>query len=280
MNLKRIILPIVLLGCIIAAIAANPDIQAVKGKVKDGYNFWLYTPPAAAADSDSTGTPLVIFLHGASLCGNNLDKVKRYGTIDAITMGRHLDAYVIAPQNPGGAWSPRRIMNIVDYVEKDHNIDTTRIYVLGMSLGGYGTLDLAATYPDRIAAAIAMCGGASVSDLSGLARLPLWIIHGTADRAVTVAQSDRVVQAVNSGRDSTDTVRLTYDRIKGMNHSRPARLFYRQDIYDWLMSHSLTDSLRAARPTFPLTEQVFQSAYTGLKAPARRSHRRHSRRRR
>lgn len=274
MKIRRIILPILLLACFVVAIAANPDIKAVKGQVADGYNFWLYTPATAAADSDSVGTPVVIFLHGASLCGRNLERVKRYGTIDAITHGRELDAYVIAPQNPGGAWSPRRVMNIVDYLCRDHNVDTTRIYVLGMSLGGYGTLDLAATYPDKIAAAIAMCGGASVSDLSGLAKLPLWIIHGTADRAVTVAQSDRVVQAIECGRDSSDTVRLTYDRIKGMNHSRPARLFYRMDIYDWLMSHSLTDSLRAAKPTFPLTDHVFQTAYKDLKFPTRRKRRR------
>lgn len=274
MKIRRIILPILLLACFVVAIAANPDIKAVKGQVADGYNFWLYTPATAAADSDSVGTPVVIFLHGASLCGRNLERVKRYGTIDAITHGRELDAYVIAPQNPGGAWSPRRVMNIVDYLCRDHNVDTTRIYVLGMSLGGYGTLNLAATYPDKIAAAIAMCGGASVSDLSGLAKLPLWIIHGTADRAVTVAQSDRVVQAIECGRDSSDTVRLTYDRIKGMNHSRPARLFYRMDIYDWLMSHSLTDSLRAAKPTFPLTDQVFQTAYKDLKFPTRRKRRR------
>lgn len=274
MKIRRIILPILLLACFVVAIAANPDIKAVKGKVADGYNFWLYTPATAAAKGDSVGTPVVIFLHGASLCGSNLDRVKRYGTIDAITHGRELNAYVIAPQNPGGAWSPRRVMNIVDYLCRDHNVDTTRIYVLGMSLGGYGTLDLAATYPDKIAAAIAMCGGASVSDLSGLAKLPLWIIHGTADRAVTVAQSDRVVQAIECGRDSSDTVRLTYDRIMGMNHSRPARLFYRMDIYDWLMSHSLTDSLRAAKPTFPLTDQVFQTAYKDLKFPTRRKRRR------
>lgn len=270
MNLRRIILPLLLLACFVVAFAANPDIKAVKGQVADGYNFWLYTPATAAADGDSVGTPVVIFLHGASLCGNNLDRVKRYGTIDAITHGRELDAYVIAPQNPGGAWSPRRVMNVVDYVRRDHNIDSTRIYVLGMSLGGYGTLDLAATYPDKIAAAIAMCGGASVKNLSGLAKLPLWIIHGTADRAVTIAQSDRVVQAIESGRDSCDTVRLTYDRVKGMDHGRPARLLYRRDIYDWLLSHSLTDSLRASKPTFPLTDQVFQTAYKDLKFSGQR----------
>lgn len=275
--MKRVIFSIFLCAFLMTAAAAVPDIQAVKGKVKDGYDFWLYTP--RGADSDSLGKPLVIFLHGASLCGRNLDKVRRYGTLDAIAMGRHLDAYVIAPQNPGGAWNPRRIMNIVDYVEQGRNIDTTRIYALGMSLGGFGTLDLAATYPDRIAAAIAMCGGASVSNLSGLAQVPLWIIHGTGDRAVAVSQSDRVVKAVNAGRESSDTVRIIYDRIQGMNHSRPARLLYRQDIYDWLMNHSLNDSLRAAKPTFPLSDHVFRSAYEGLRFPARHSHRHHSRRR-
>lgn len=266
-----------LLSIIILAQAAwcAPDIKAVRGKVKDGYNFWLYTPRDTV---DSVARPLVIFLHGASLCGTNLDKVKRYGTIDAISMGRELDAFVIAPQNPGGAWNPRRVMNCVDYVESLNRIDTTRVYVLGMSLGGYGTLDLAAAYPDKIAAAIAMCGGATAKDLSTLNRLPLWIIHGTADRAVTVGQSDRVVEAMKKSRAEGDTVRLVYDRIKGMNHSRPARLFYSPDIYRWLLSHSLDDPDRAIKPTFPLTDQVFSQAYTGLRVPPKRSHRRHRRR--
>lgn len=272
--MKRLILIFIIL-LTTAAINAAPDIKAVKGKVKDGYNFWLYTPAGAC---DTVAKPLVIFLHGASLCGNNLDKVKRYGTIDAVSMGRELDAFVVAPQNPGGAWSPRKVMNCVDYVEQHNLVDTTRVYVIGMSLGGYGTIDLAATYPDRIAAAIGMCGGASVKDLSGLTRIPLWIIHGTADRAVTVAQSDRVVKAINDSRHESDTiVRLTYDRVAGMNHSKPARLLYSTAIYDWLLSHSLTDENRAAKPTVPINDQIFSTAYNGLNVPPRRSRRRHRR---
>lgn len=272
--MKRIISAILLVLVMTTARAASPDITAYKGKVKDGYNFWLYKP---AGVNDSVAKPLIIFLHGASLCGKNLDRVKRYGTIDAITMGRELDAYVIAPQNPGGSWNPRRVMNCVDYVEAHNHIDSTRVYTLGMSLGGYGTLDLAAAYPDTIAAAIAICGGATATDLSGLSRMPLWIIHGTADRAVTVGQSDRVVEAINKSRAPGDTVRLTYDRVKGMNHSRPARLLYLKDLYDWLLGHSLKDNFRAAKPTFPINDQVLRRAYDGLKVPARRSHRRHRR---
>ncbi len=273
--MKRILLIIFITIFAIGGASAAPDIRAFKDKVKDGYNFWLYTPPAA---SDSVPKPLIIFLHGASLCGNNLDRVKRYGTIDAITMGRSLDAYVVAPQNPGGSWNPRKVMNVVDYVESECKVDTNRVYVIGMSLGGYGTTDVAATYPDRIAAAVSMCGGGTVSDYSGLTKVPFWIIHGTGDRAVSVAQSDRVVDAVNKARVEGDSVRLVYDRIKGMDHSKPARLLYSTPIYDWLLSHSLTDENRAAKPTFELTEQVFKNAYQGLTTRTRTGRRRHSRR--
>lgn len=274
--MKRIFAIFTIMAVALSAAAADADIRAVKGKVKDSYNFWLYTP---AQPGDSAALkPLVVFLHGASLCGSNLDRVRRYGTIDALSMGRSLDAYVIAPQNPGGAWNPRKVMALVEYMSATSPVDTARVYVIGMSLGGYGTLDVAATYPDRIAAAIGICGGASVRDLSGLARLPLWIIHGTGDRAVSVSQSDRVVEAVRASVAPGDSARLHYDRIKGMNHSRPARLFYMPAIYEWLMKHSLNDPGRTAQPTFPLTDQVFNTAYDGLKVPPRRSHRRHRRR--
>lgn len=272
--MKRILLVLLLIVTVIN-VSATPDIRAFKDKVKDGYNFMLYTPQGAG---DTTAKPLIIFLHGASLCGNNLERVKRYGPLHAISMGRSIDAYVVAPQNPGGSWNPRKVMNVVDYVEKECKIDTTRVYVIGMSLGGYGTTDVTATYPDRIAAAVSICGGATVKDYSGLVKVPMWIIHGTGDRAVSVTENDRVVEAVNKAREEGDSVRLTYDRINGMDHSRPARLLYSSQIYDWLMSHSLTDTNRAAKPTFELTEQVFNNAYQGLTSQARRSRRRHSRR--
>ena len=72
-------------------------------------------------------------------------------------------------------------MNILKWVEDWYNVDYDRIYVLGMSLGGYGAIDFAATYPEDIAAAMAFCGGGTVRDLSGLNGVPLWIVHGTAD---------------------------------------------------------------------------------------------------
>ena len=252
---------------LVASLGFNGEAQKLTsnvGKVDNGYNFWLYTPDASI-DDEVEAKPLVIFLHGASLCGNDLNKVRRYGTIDAIEKGRKLDAYVVAPQNPGGSWNPDRIMNVVDYVTDNHNVDYDRIYVLGMSLGGYGTIALTASFPDRIAAAMAFCGGGTVKDLSGLNDVPLWIVHGTADRAVSVSQSDKVVSALNSAAGG-DAPRLIYDRIPGMNHSQPARLFYLQESYDWLFSHTLKDKTRKPTDAFAITNDLFRSAYKDLSA--------------
>lgn len=258
--LMTLLLPIAIGVCI-----SGKGLEPHSGDIAGGYNFWFYTPYDSIA-TDSAGVrevhPLVVFLHGASLCGKNLDRVRTYGTIDAIEKGRKIDAYVVAPQNPGGSWNPRKVMQVVDWAKANHDVDTTRIYVIGMSLGGYGTLDFAATYPDKIAAAMALCGGATVRDLSGLNRVPLWIIHGIADRAVTIRQSDRVVEAMKAV-DSV-TPRLKYDRIPGMNHGQPARFLYLADTYDWLLSHSLTDEDRKVNDTFDPGGDILSKAYYGL----------------
>lgn len=272
--LQRILIALLILG---TSISASAKITPMTGKVNNGYNYQFYRPDHITP-TDSAPLPLIVFLHGASLCGNNLEKVKRYGTLDAIARGRKIDAYVAAPQNPGGSWNPTRVMNIVNYIVAHEKVDTTRIYVIGMSLGGYGTIDCAAAYPDRFAAAIAICGGGTTRDLTGLARIPLWIIHGTGDRAVHVSQSDRVVDAVKNSSDSVS--RISYDRIHGMNHTQPARLFYSMEVYDWLLKHRTTDENRNIVPTPEVTDKTLRQAYDGLKSLSHRSHRRHSRHRR
>ena len=242
--MKKICLAMLL--CLITLQASAFDfLRAVKNEIPGGYNFWVYTPVDYFYSQEQT--PVIIFLHGASLCGRNLNRVRRYGPLDAIVKGRDIDAITIVPQNPGGAWSPKKIMEVLDWVKTNYPCDTTRVYVLGMSLGGYGTMDVCATYPDRIAAGMALCGGASVKDVSGLGRLPFWIIHGTADRAVPIKQSKVVVEKLQS--EGNDT-RLRYDWWKGANHGTPARVFYLKKTYEWLFSHSLLD------PGRPVNEKI------------------------
>lgn len=256
MKLRAIIFSLLIALVTLPTLAQR--LTAHRGTVANGYNFWLMEP------SDSMeAKPVFIFLHGASLCGNDLNRVKRYGTLDAVQKGRNLDAYIIAPQNPGGAWKPEKIMNILKWVEDWYNVDYDRIYVLGMSLGGYGTIDFAATYPDDVAAAMAFCGGGSVKDFSPLNNVPLWIVHGTADAAVSISQSDKVVSAMKQADASTP--RLIYDRMPGWNHGKPARLFYLAETYDWLLSHSLKDHKRPVKDGFKLTNELLGKAYSSLR---------------
>jgi predicted peptidase len=131
-----------------------------------------------------------------------------------------------------------------------------------MSLGAYGTIDFVATYPKRVAAAMAFCGGGSVKDYSGLCSVPLWIIHGTADQVVSVGQSRKVVNAMKL---AGDTSLLRYDEWEGVNHSRLARMFYIPEVYDWLLCHSLTDSPRQVDKTIIITNETLNNAYKGLK---------------
>lgn len=247
-----------LIAAIVSTTASASKLEAKKGAVSGSYNFWFYQPDSISSESPK---PIIIFLHGASLCGNNLERVRHYGTIDAIDRGRKIDAYVVAPQNPGGSWSPSKVMKIVDWVLENNPADTSRVYVMGMSLGGYGAIDVAATYPDRIAAAMSFCGGGTAKNTDELNKVPLWIVHGTADRAVSINESDKVVSSMRAADKSTP--RLIYDRVKGMNHSQPARFFYLQQSYDWLFSHSLNDPGRPVAKSFDITSKA-RSAYAGL----------------
>lgn len=234
-------------------------LRPVKDAIPGGYDFWVYTPLDYYYSLENT--PVIIFLHGQSLCGRNLDRVKRYGPLHAIVMGRQIDALVVVPQNPGGAWSPKKLNDVLEWTKKNYAMDSTRVYVIGMSLGGYGTLDFAGTYPDKIAAAMALCGGCSLKDVSGLGKLPLWILHGTADRAVPVSRSKVVVDELQ--REGNDT-RLRFDWLKGASHGDLARILYMTKTYDWLFSHSLTDKDRPVNKDIDISTADFSKAYKDM----------------
>ena len=230
------------------------QIMACRGFVEGGYDFWLYLPDSYEKAEE---LPVVMFLHGKSLSGDSLEMVLRYGCINAVMRGRPINAIVVAPQAQQ-AWEPNRVMALYDWVDDHYKVDTNRFYVLGMSMGGYGTLDVATQYPDRVAAAIALCGGASGKELCSLTTLPLWIIHGTADNLVPVRCSDRVVDSI---RACGDTTRLIYHRLEGVSHARLARVFYLEQTYEWLFSHSLKDKDRRVNREFDMSTDILDMAY-------------------
>lgn len=163
--------------------------------------------------------PLVIFLHGSGERGNDNTAQLQWGVMNFATdhmMAEH-PAYIIAPQCPENmSWSnfaerkniaemrlqptPSKPMELVIALIKDmiknNPIDTNRIYITGLSMGGFGTYDAIERYPNLFAAAVPVCGGGDVSKAASIAHLPIWNFHGTEDAAVDVNYSIEMMKAL------------------------------------------------------------------------------------
>ena len=221
----------ILFACFISSIAANAQLSTVVGKAD--YNFWINLP----ADSIlKNNPPILIFLHGRSLSGSNLELVKKYGVIKEIEHGRMIPAIVIAPQVPAGkSWEPQKVLDVLRYVQSLYTTDTNRVYVAGMSLGGYGTLHFAGAYPEVVTAAVALCGGGNPSDGCDLATVPLWIQHGNRDAAVPLSESQKVVNAIRACNGGEN---LIFTVVDGADHGALERVFRTDEMYDFLFKYT------------------------------------------
>ena len=253
-----VILTIICL-CVVSQAQTNYTFISHHNVVKDSYNFWVSVPDTY--EELKGEIPVVLFLHGASLCGNDLNRVRKYGCLDAISMGRDINAIIIAPQNPGGAWNSYKVLNILNWVTNQYAVDTNRIYLIGMSLGGFGTIEFLANHGEKIAASMELCGGTIRKDLCKLNQVPLWIIHGTADKAVPVSRATEIQDAMRKC-GSTDLLRL--DKWAGVNHGALARLFYLKQTYDWLFSHSKADNPRQVNKDIKLKSSDMADAYKDI----------------
>lgn len=194
---------------------------------KTTYPFWINVPEKESTEKQ----PILIFLHGKSLSGTDLNRVRRYGVLRAMDKGRKIPAIVVAPQLAKGSWNPDKVLEVLEYVQKNYNTDSTRIYVCGMSLGGYGTLHFAGKHADKITAAVAICGGGNVNDGCKLATIPLWIQHGDKDYIVPISESEKVVNAI---RKCNEKAKLIFTVIKGGNHGSVENIFHQDAMYNWL----------------------------------------------
>ena len=208
--------------------------QIIEVQNKAKYPFLLSLPEQAILDSIP---PIIIFLHGRSLSGNNLDLVRKYGVIDAIERGRKIPAIVIAPQvDSGSSWDPPKILSVLEYVQENYKTDTNRVYITGMSLGGYGTAYFAGAYPEKIAAAVALCGGGKLSDACNLTKTNIWIQHGKLDKAVKHSESEKMYEAIKACDSDAICYFTSYPNA---DHGDLASEFYRDEIYDWMFQFAL-----------------------------------------
>lgn len=214
----------ILLVMVSGAWAAGPE----SARKQVDYKYITYLPE----NYDSTKAdlyPLIIYLHGRSASGTNLNSVRRYGLPFFLDRGKKLDYIVIAPQCPWGKnWASENWMDpMLDKLNRKYHIDNDRIYLTGMSLGGFGTWELANRYPNRFAAIAPMCGGGKTEWTNNIYHIPTWVFHGTQDRLIPVMRSDEMVAGLEKHQ-----ALIKYSRIPKMGHDLH-RQFDNDELYQW-----------------------------------------------
>ena len=157
-------------------------------------NYLLYLPDGYGKDDKAW--PLVLFLHGAGESGNDLNKVKKHGPPKLTEAGKDFPCIVVSPQSPRFGWDAETLNGLLDDVMAKYKVDKDRVYLTGLSMGGFGTWALAAAHPDKFAAIIPICGGGDPKDAAKLKDLPVWVFHGAKDTTVQPAQSEAMVNAL------------------------------------------------------------------------------------
>lgn len=198
-----------------------------------GYLFYL--PPGYQKADRERRWPLLLFLHGAGERGSNLSAVARHGPPLLIEQGRVLPFIVISPQCPtGGHWEPSLLAQLLDQVEQAWSVDASRVYITGMSMGGYGTWRLVARQPRRFAAAAMVCGGGHPSEAPCMAHVPLWLFHGEQDEVVPASESLVLARALQSVGGN---VRLTLYPDAG--HDAWTETYSNPALYEWFLEQRL-----------------------------------------
>lgn len=233
MNIKSFKISLLLLTSFLL-ICGSSNAQHKKEKVL--YPYLAYLPKKYPAENRQP-YPVLIYLHGGSLRGKHLSKLKTYGPPQEIAKGREFDLIIISPQCPENKyWSSDNWFEplYADIIKK-YNIDTNRVYLSGISIGGYGTWITAMDYPDRIAAIAPLCGGCNDSDtgkISNLKSMPILTYHGTADDMIPISETQRIVDKLKPVNKQ-----LKFVKIEGEDHGIQY-LYQDTVIYNWLLQYS------------------------------------------
>lgn len=208
--------------------------QSFTGKYEKevALNYLLYLPK----DYDKKEKlPLMLFLHGAGERGENLEQVKVNGPTKLIEQGKDFPFIVVSPQCPANSrWKHEPLIALLDEIISKYKVDENRIYVTGLSMGGYGTWKLATEISDRLAAVVPICGWGDTFAAFMIGNLPVWVFHGAKDLVVPLKASEDMVARLKS---INGNAKLTVYPEAG--HDSWTETYNNPEVYEWLLSHSL-----------------------------------------
>jgi predicted peptidase len=179
--------------------------------------------------------PTVLFLHGVGERGSDLNLVKKHSLPKIVEQQKNFPFIVISPQCPEDGWWTKEIdilKSLLDDVVARYNVDTQRIYLTGLSMGGFGTWALAAEYPEFFAAIAPICGGGDPSMADKLKDVPVWAFHGAKDKIVPVKKSQELVNAIKARGGNA---RLTV--YPDADHDSWTATYDNSELYDWFLKH-------------------------------------------
>jgi predicted peptidase len=198
-------------------------------------DYLLYLPEGYSKDEKRW--PLILYLHGKSLRGNDLEMLKSYGLAASLEKDLAIPFVVVSPQCPDDRYwmtEDERLSQLVDHAVSTYSIDPERIYVTGHSMGGRGTWLLAFKHPEKFAAIVPMSDAPPDNVWARqVAKVPAWVFHGTKDDFEPFERTREFVEALKKlGAEVKFTALPERDHFI-------LDTYENREIYDWLLQHKL-----------------------------------------
>jgi predicted peptidase len=205
-------------------------------------------------DYDSSGTfPLLLFFHGAGERGDdNVSQMNLISDFIESDLFQKQSSFVVLPQCPAGEkwvdadwlqltstfnYVPERSMSLtiklLNRILDNYKVDTNKLYVMGLSMGGFGTWDIITRMPDKFAAAVPICGGGDEEQAYKLSNIPIWAFHGSKDKLVNVSRSRNIASRVKSFNGN-----IIYTEYKNVGHNAWSYAFKDSKLMSWIYSKS------------------------------------------
>ncbi|MGI9239170.1 MAG: alpha/beta hydrolase-fold protein, partial [Verrucomicrobiales bacterium] len=208
--------------------------QSLETKAAGDMPYLLYLPEAYGQDGGGKRWPVILFLHGRGESRGPLSKVQVWGPPRMAARGDDLPYIIISPQCPADTrWTApdqqAGVLELLEHIEETFSTDEDRVYLTGLSMGGFGSWKLAADHPGRFAAVAPICGKGDPGDGEKLTGVPIWAFHGTEDRSVPFSGSLEMVEAIKKAGGN----KVRFTSLEGIGHNSWSAAYATPELYSW-----------------------------------------------